>query len=76
MGLFSIPMRGNEVMLPCAARASRSGFSIPMRGNEYLRDGMACAYCGEFSIPIRGNEVPVCLFTGAANTEVFDPHEG
>ena len=73
--LFSIPMRGNELMSLSGAGPTRSMFSIPMSGNETDALQLRSRACSMFSIPMRGNESCSGAQTMVSGT-VFDPHEG
>ena len=74
---FSIPMRGNEILIVALVVAFIIMFSIPMRGNERGSrcDGTAPRASG-FSIPMRGNETESGGVVTVNYQDVFDPHEG
>ena len=73
---FSIPMRGNESVVPGGVLAIVRRFSIPMRGNEDGGPQRADRGGHRFSIPMRGNEIMVDGKATLARRAVFDPHEG
>ena len=55
---FQIPMRGNEILLPCDPIPACVGFQIPMRGNEIAVITAILQDESMFQIPMRGNETP------------------